>query len=346
MMTFGELKLKRANEVVGVCTDKPAFRDLTNEATERLMVRGNFWSTVTKLRTCVRCNSLVWPRAVDQILAVNVCGVPLVNSNYWYQFLPMNGADYRMARGFGLFGYGGMGRGVGCGNVVIAHDGVVPVQANIKCNKPRYIRAFIAYQADIGKTVTIFGVDSGGNEIFTKRADGTWQPGVVLTLATPFAGTPMLIRQVTRVLKDATMGPVRLYAYDATNDVLEDMALYQPSERSPTFLHSQVRGARGMTGNSCNGLTQVEALVKLRFIPVETDENEVLIDNWVALKMMMLAIRAEDAGDNAGAEVYQQKAVRELNRELRVHVPEDQIPISIEVFGTATPRACGVGLII
>jgi len=60
----------------------------------------------------------------------------------------------------------------------------------------------------------------------------------------------------------------------------------------------------------------------------------------------MLSIRAEDAGDNASAEVFQAKAVRELNRELRVHCPEDQIPISIEVFGTATPRACGIGCII
>jgi len=345
-MTWGEFKLTRANEIVGVCTDKPAFLSLTNEATQRLMVRGGFYGTIAKLKTCVRCNSLVWPRAVDQVLAVNVCGVPIVNSNYWYQFLPMNGEDYRAARGFGLFGYGGMGRGGGCGNVVIAHDGQVPVQAPLKCNEPRYIRAFPAYQADLGKTITIFGVDANGQEIFTKRADDTWLPGVIMTLASPYVGTSFQIRQVTRVLKDATMGPVRLYAYDATNDVMEDLAFYQPSERSPSFLHSSVRGMRGVTGNSCNGLTQVEALVKLRFIPVEIDEDEVLISNWVALKQMMLAIRAEDAGDDANAEILQAKAVRELNRELRVHTPEDQIPISITPFGTATPSSVGVGLII
>jgi hypothetical protein len=347
-MTFGELKLKRANEVVGVCTDRPAFRDLTNEATERLMVRGGFWGTVQKLRTCIRCNSLVWPRAVDTVLAVNICGQPVVNSGYWYQFLPMMGADYRLAWGYGLFGSSSMGRGFGCGNVVVQHEaGGVPVQANLKCGEPRYIRAYIAYQADIGKTVTIFGEDDNGQTIMTKRADGTWQPGVVLTLATPYVGTPFLIRNVTRVLKDATMGPVRLFAYDAVNDVLEDMAYYAPSERSPSFAHSTVRGMRGrMRGNTCNGLTTVEALVKLRFIAVETDEDEVLIGNWPALKLMMLAIRSEDAGNNDEAEIFQAKAVRELNRELRVHVPEDQIPISIEPFGTATPRSIGIGCII
>jgi len=333
-MTLGELKLKRANEVVGVCVDKPEFLALVNEATERLMVRGGFWNTVKKLRTCVRCSSIVWQRAVEQVLATNFCGRQIVNTGYWAQWLPMSGPDYRCAASR-------------CGNVMIVHDGQVPVQANLKCGEPRYIRAFLAYNADVGKTVTIFGIDANGQEIFTKRSDGTWLPGVVLTLAKPYVGTPFLVREVTRVLKDATMGPVRLYAYDATNDVMEDMAYYQPSERSPSFLHSTIKGLRGMrTAGACNGLTSVEALVKLRFVAVELDEDEVLIDNWVALKQMMLAIRAEDAGDDTNAEVLQAKAVRELNRELRLHLPEDLIPVSIEPFGTATPRRLGVGCVV
>lgn len=330
-MTFGELKTKRASDVVGVCSDKDTFRALTNEATERLMTRGGFWGTVGKLRVCARCNSLVWPRAVETVLAVNLCGRQVVNSGYWYDFLPMNGPDWRCAASR-------------CGNLVIVHDGQTPVQAQLKCGEPRYVRAFPAYKADAGKTVTLFGIDANGQEIMTKRDDGAYRPGVVLTLAVPFVGTPFQIRQVTRVLKDATMGPVRLYAYDATNDVMEDMAYYAPSERSPSFLHSTVKGFR--RGGSCNGLTSVEALVKLRFIAVETDEDEVLIGNWTALKLMMLSIRAEDAGSTEEALTLQARAVAELNREIRSHLPEDLIPVSIEVFGTATPRRLGVGVVV
>jgi len=43
--------------------------------------------------------------------------------------------------------------------------------------------------------------------------------------------------------------------------------------------------------------------VKLRFIAVETDEDQMLIDNWVAIKLMILAIRDENSGDNASAEL-------------------------------------------
>ncbi len=344
MISFGQFKETRANQVVGVCTDKPAFRELTNEACERLMTRGSFWATTAKLKTCVQCQSIVWPRMVLVPLAVNLCGRNVMTTGYWSEWLPMSGADYFAARGFGMFGYGGMGRGIGCGDVVVRNGGEVPVQAPLKCNEPRYVRAFPAYQSDLGKTITLFGIDANGQTIMTKRDDGAWREGVVLTLASPYVGTSFQIRTITRVLKDATEGPVRLYAYDAVNDVLEDLAYYTPSERSPSFQQSTIRGLRN--GGSCNGLTSVTALVQLRFVPVETDEDLVQIDNWTALKLQMLSIRAEDAGDTAEALQLQARAVHELNLELRNHLPVDQIPISITPFGTATPRSVGVGLII
>ncbi len=210
MLTFGEFKQTRANQVVGICTDRDSFRELTNESCERLMTRGNFWNTVGKLSTCVQCRSIVWPRMVDTVLATNLCNRYTTNTGYWSEWLPMNGSDYRCAWSR-------------CSDVVVRNDGVVPVQAQLRCGAPRYVRAYPAYQADVGKTVTLFGIDDNGQEIFSKRSDGTYRLGYVLTLAIPFVGTPFLIRKITRVLKDATEGPLRLYAYDASNDVLEDL---------------------------------------------------------------------------------------------------------------------------
>jgi len=330
MLTLGEVKATRINETVGVCTDKPTFLALLNESVQRLMTRGGWWNTVAKLSVCVRCKGVTWPREVDTVLAVNVCGRQTPVSDYWWSFLAMNGADYRCAQ-------------TRCGNVVVQHDGEVVVQAQLTCGNERYIRAFAAYQADLGKTITLFGIDANGQEVFTKRDDDTWLPGIVLTLASPYVGTPFQFRQVTRVLKDATMGPVRLYAYDATNDVLEDMAVYAPSVRSPSFLHSTITGCRR---GSCNGLTSVTALVRMRFTPVEIDEDLVQIDNLSALKFAMLSIRAENAGETDEALRLWSRAIHELNTELRSKLPEDSLPISITPFGSATPRSVGVGLIV
>lgn len=342
MLTLGELKATRISDTVGVCVEKPTFLALVNESVQRLMVRGSWWNTVAKLNVCVRCKGIAWPREVDTVLAINVCGRQVTVSDYWWSFLAMNGADYSALWGWGFFGAGGIGRGT-CGNVVVRHDGEVPVQAQLTCGNERYIRAFAAYQADLGKTITLFGIDANGQEVFTKRDDGTWLPGIVLTLASPYVGTPFQFRQVTRVLKDATMGPVRLYAYDAVNDVLEDMAIYAPSVRSPSFLHSTITGCRR---GSCNGLTSVSALVRMRFTPVEIDDDLVQIDNLSALKFAMLSIRAEDAGETDEALRLWSRAIHELNTELRSKLPEDSLPIEISPFGRATPRSLGVGCIV
>ncbi len=328
MLTFGELRASGVADKIGVCSDKPAFLALTHDSVSRLLNRGGWWDNVRKLSVCARCSSLVWPREVESVLAVNICGRPKQVQGYWTEWLPIDGSDY-------------CGRFIG--DVIIESAGSVPVQAPLKCNAPRYIRAFPAYQADVGKQITVYGTDDNGQTIMTRRDDGTYLPGVVLTLAIPFVGTPFLVREVDRVLKDATMGPVRLYAYDAVTDTMEDMAYYQPAERSPSFLHSTIRACRRA---SCNGLTAVTALVRLRFIPIQVDDDIVQIDNLAALKFAMMSIRAEDAGETDEALRLWAKAIHELNVAFRSKLPEGEIPISIEPFGTATPRRLGVGVVV
>ncbi len=325
MITFGELRASRISDTIGVCSDKPVFLAMTNESVSRLLNRGGWWNNVRKLSVCARCSSITWPREVESVLAVGICGRSKMVQGYWTEWLPMDGVDY-----CGRFR----------GDVIIESAGTVPVQAPLRCGAARYIRAFPAYKADEGKQITIYGTDNNGQTIFSKRDDGTYLPGVVLTLAIPFVGTPFLVREVDRVLKDATMGPVRLYAYDAVSDTMEDMAFYQPAERSPSFLHSTIRACRRGT---CNGLTAVTALVRLRFIPVQADDDLVQIDNLSALKFAMLSIRSEDAGETDEALRLWAKSIHEMNVAQRSKLPDGQIPISIEIFGTASPAVLGVG---
>src|SRR5262249_10176007 len=122
-----------------------------------------------------------------------------------------------------------------------------PVFNPIGCAAGVYIRAYPERQADVGKTITIYGVDSNGQELFTKQ-NGDWLPGVVLTLAIPFVSTPFTLRTITRVQKDVTKGKVRLFQYDATNNVLLDCAVYSPDETTPAYQHTVINAFN----NSCN----------------------------------------------------------------------------------------------
>lgn len=351
MITFLDLKKSRLTDIASVCATSDEFAAYCNEATERLMTRGNFWGTVQKIQVCVYGSCITWPRYVGTVLANNLCRVnrPVVGN--WYEFMPLNGGDITPRNGGG-FDFWGWGQGgVGRDAVVTETDGFSPVFNPINCNTGNYIRVFVRCQTDLGKTITFFGVDSNGQTIMQRDANGIWSEGITVVAEAPFAQTPMTIRRVDRVVKDTTVCPMDCYQYDAANDVLLDLAHYDPQETSPSYAHTIVKNF----GRNCckqNGVNdppharQVTALVKLAFQRVVNDTDLVLIDNYAALKLMIMAIKKEDAGDSAGSAAFEAKAIHELNLQLRDKIPLDQVPVSINSFGTAVPARQRIGRIM
>ena len=154
-----------------------------------------------------------------------------------------------------------------------------------------------------------------------------------------YGSTTTFVRRIDRVVKDVTQCQVLLYAYNATTDVLEDLAIYDPGETSPSYARYQLNVNRmnlGVMASCCGALNSVVALVKLRWIPVRFDTDLVIIDNLDALAYEVQCLRAQEAGDLQLAKGYEVAAVQELNRELEDAFPDDQFSASNEVFGGAT----------
>jgi hypothetical protein len=210
------------------------------------------------------------------------------------------------------------------------HMGSSPVQQDIM-GPNRLVRAYRDAAFDTGKTVTIFGLDDNQQPLRTQQPDGSFTDGVIITLGTPFGSTATFVSRIDRVLKDETTGMVRIYAYDAVNDVLEDIATYEPSETNPQYVRHNLN-APGCCTDTCNTARSVLALVKLQFIPAKVDTDLVLIQNLDALKAMMQAIKLREANDLASAKEFEIMAIRELNLELADMTPDDQVPITIEPF--------------
>jgi hypothetical protein len=200
-------------------------------------------------------------------------------------------------------------------------------------NADRLVRAYCLCQEDIGKTITLFGVDNGNQPLRTHNvAAGTWTDGITITLAVPFASTSVNVRRIDRVSKDVTQCNVPLYAYDATNNVLEDLAIYEPGETDPNYERDRIVNL-GCCNNSCGASTSVAALVKLQFIPVVADTDLVLISNVRALKFAVQAIKLEEAGQDEAAAIKMGLAVKELNLELSDEYPWDQTPVDTGFMG-------------
>lgn len=318
LLTFGQLKQGPCSRISGVCVDNPEFADVVNQATRQIMRRGNWWGTVQIIRGCAYDECVTWPACVGTVLAIDQNCRRVEVANRWYQFLTWESGWFRNYR------LGGPHE-----HRAAVFEGTSPVFSPVPAGMSNYILAYPNVQDDAGKTITIFGYDSNGQFVRTNNGDGTWSDGVKLTLAMPYVVSPQQFQKVTRVLKDATQGVVRLYQWDgaSTNPdgspLLLDMAQYNPSETSPAYNVSRVPRTCG----------QIVALVKLAFSPVSSDSDLVLIDNEEALANMIQSIRYREKGDPDRAIQWEKDAFRELNYELRDRFPQEQFNLNFKPFG-------------
>jgi hypothetical protein len=343
-LTLKEAKESALADVASACPDSALFVSYVNQAARQLLHRGSWESSVQKLRICSYTGCIVWPRWVEVPLAMMTCNRPFPIKGNWFEFMPVDGGELRGGNwNFGPNYLGGTGTPYGpygVRAVAGVNETYTPVFREI-VGQSQYLRAYITRSADIGKTMTIFGIDDNGQEIRTTHPDGNYREGVVVTFANPFAGPSFKIREITRVLKDKTAGIVSLFQYDADGDQLIDCAIYQPSETNPQYVKTVTNpglylNRRNSDGERC--ATPFTALVKIKFIPAESDDDIIIVSNLDALKLMIMSIKRGDAGDIDGKRAFEADAVRELNLQLRNSQPLDQIPVSINPFGTALPN--------
>ncbi len=277
-------------------------------------------------------------RWTGTILSTNIGGANRPIMNKWFEFMPLTSSD--------CLGWGG---GRNSGNVTVVDDGVSPVFANVPCGNPLYIRVYTRLNTDIGKTLTIYGINEFGQPLMSRDQLGNWYEGENVTTVQGFIQTSQRFREVTRISKPLTVGMIDVYGYDSTADVLYDMAHYEPSETEPRYRHTSIRGGCGSRGCRTSDGTkamQVTFLAKLKFIPVVLDSDIVQIDNIAALKFMIQSLRSSENGDIDSSAKLETQAIHELNRQLAEKLPLNQIPVRVEPFGTALPAYAGIGQII
>ena len=325
LITFGDLQSSRIRDIASACPTSAEFASLVNAATRQLMKRGNFWGTVQPMQGCVYNNCITWPRYVETVLALNRFDRPTEVANRWYQFMQPDESNRRDACNYDLHGW--------AGNLTTVFGGNQPVFNAIPCGLSRFIRFYPDNVTDVGKTITLYGTDSNGQVLTGLRADGTWQDGLVLTLAVPYVQSPVALTKIFRVVKDVTNGRVRGYQFDSVQNMVFDLAVYQPTETSPDYIVSKITGCRNQT--ACCGITKVTALVKLAFVPVVNPDDLVLIEDEDALRDMVYSIKKKESGDLQSSLALELSAIRELNFQARNRYPIEQFQVSFRPFGDA-----------
>lgn len=318
--------------IAGVCNNSTQFADYVNRATRRLMKRGAWFGAECLLRLCTTGCDCVFPRHVGTVLGLRLCrsGQMQIRNSWWEIVAPGCGG---WSNGGSGWGYGGVyGGGYWGGSYAIDMNNV-PIFNQVSGNTGKLIRYHTVSAQDLGKTITLFGKKYGGQPL-QEQVDGVTQNGLTIVAATPTAQTTTLVTKIDSVVREATVSPAWLYEYDTATAKLRMLASYEPGETNPSYRHMKIPA---LSGAGCsvdeNGQRtyQFEALVKLAYIPVVSDNDFLLLDNLDALALGISALKAEEANDDNLAEIKWTKAIQDLNFELRDKSPSDQLTVKVSV---------------
>jgi len=331
-------------KIAGVCATGNQYRDYINEATRQLMNRGGWVGQEVLMRLCTTSCDCVFPRYVGTVLGLRpACGDYIDIRNHWWAILAPNyGNGYGNGWGDGV--YGGWGTGAyGYGYNASGYAGYlpdaidtnsVPIFNQVSGNTGKLIRYHVVNVEDLGKTITIYGKKYGGQPL-QQQIDGVTVNGLTITAATPIAQTTELVTKIDSVVRQSTVSPAYLYEYDTTTGKLRMLAAYEPSETNPSYRHMRIPSVGSCCRNDGEETRyQVEALVKLEFVPVVSDEDFLLISNFDALAMMIQSIRAREANDMQLSRTMFAAAIDELNFELRNKSPSDQLSVRVNIAGS------------
>jgi hypothetical protein len=315
--------------ISGVSSASPQFIDLMNEAQRRLIKRGDFYGMTQTMDLMFQGKLIAWPREVGTVIAVRGCGHPMQIQNQWYSFT----GSWR--HGHNHFH----------GDVVFEDVNPAPIFNEIY-NVPNgmLIRYYVTNPADIGKTCTIYGHKYGAQPL-QEVVGGKTVDGLTLTGQNPWFSTDVYVTDIFSITRQPTFGMTYLYQFNPANSMLVSLAAFEPNETNPRYRRTFVRNHQtrflrpGETPSTTPKWNNVEALVKLEFIPVVNDRDFLLVDDMDALKFMVQAIKAEEANDHATAETLITKAIRELNFADREKNPDEATPVVVRsTFGNRTLR--------
>jgi hypothetical protein len=310
------------------------FLNYCRDSVRQLMRRGSWWASVQPVTACARSGTITWPRGAATVLAMNECGHPLVLENRWFQFMQPDSRHRTWATEYSRQGWGGQIRAESWGQSPVFN----PITAN-----GFTIRTFITQQADVGKTITFYGIDNNGQIIQSYRPDGTFQDGIQVVMASPYADTPITIRHVSRIVKQVTSGTVNCFQYNVAQGFMLDLGRYQATETNPDYICTTVLSR--FPGEDCQ--RNIEALVKFNFVPFKFQDDLVQIDCEDAIRDMLISLRKKESGDIAAAQAYEISAIRELNYQMKSRFPDEQFVVNFRPFGRDDLNNCNtrVGMI-
>lgn len=306
-ITFGQIKSVLA-KVTNLTASDNRVKDYCNRAVERLLMEGKWIDTTARFAVCTAEHCLVWPREIETIESVHVCGSPVTIRGPWYEALE-NGP--------------GLMQTDLCGPCLTLIDrGNTVTFAWITATG--YKLAIYADGTESAGTVLIKYYESNANKVYTTYL-GSVIEGERLTI--PAAGNytfgtyEVLPGGIYEIQKPQTNRVIRLYASKISDGSLIPLGYYAPDELVPVYRYSYLTT---LGGGSCDA-TQVTVIGKLRFIPVVNDDSVLMISHTDAIRLAVQAVAKEENNLLPEAATYWTMAIDCLSKQLRHYRGSGQV---------------------
>lgn len=223
---------------------------------------------------------------------------------------------------------------------------VVPTFVDLS-GPPQILTCFLTDPADAGKRVLLQGTDNNGNVIYS-QAGNNQVMGIYVTLRAPFVSAPVQFNTITGIQKDMTSGNVQIFQTDPRTGVQTLLLTMEPSEMTSGYRRYLFDPLpRNCCPTQTNpGWITVNAIVKLELIPVQVDQDYLLIQNLEAMIEEAKSSRYSDVDNKnskaMAAEAHIQ-AIRLLNGELAHYLGISEPAVSFAPFGSARLSKIRVG---
>lgn len=293
-----------------------------NEAVERLSVKPGVNTRLKRcLRMCVHNGCVTLGRDVEKILKARVDGSFAHVFDKWYEFLDAGPGMLEDAGGYAV-------DLIDRDYAVTQYD--VPAPMRIMCFSDR------AELADA--KMLIRGFDETNREVRTDTPDGLIV-GEYLRITKDYGMfTNANFSAISSIIKPVTNGYVYLSAVYADSYTAptflqrEHLAIYHPDDTRPSFRRY------GFKTNAYTSNTDISyrlnALVKMRVVPMTREDDVCLIESMPAVKAMLISMRHFDAGELEKSIAFEQAAEKLLLEDADDKEAVEAIPdIQLEGYG-------------
>lgn len=293
-----------------------------NEAVERLSVKPG---VNTRLKRCVRMcahnGCVTCGRDIEKILKARVDGTFAHVFDKWYEFLEA--------------GPGLLADGNTTGVDLVDRDYVV-TQYDIPA--PMRVMVLSDRAEDSEARMLIRGFDETGREVRTETNEGLIV-GEYLRITRDYGMfTQNRFSMISSIKKPVTNGYVYLsaiHADDFSNPrelQREHLATYHPDDESPSFRRYAFKTSAYTSGKDI--AYRINALVKMRLVPMTRSDDMCLIESMPAIKTMLQAMRHYDAGELERGQQYESAAEKLLIEDADDKENVEAIPdIQLQGFG-------------